>query len=82
MLSFSNWVIAVGQFLYIVTSRRCRLTWTGFSWQAFSSLPEFFKLSAASAVMLCLETWYYQILVLIAGLLKDPELALASLSVW
>jgi MATE family multidrug resistance protein len=32
--------------------------------------------------MLCLETWYYQILVLIAGLLKDPELALASLSVW
>ncbi|KAG2547730.1 protein DETOXIFICATION 40-like [Panicum virgatum] len=81
MLSASNWVIAVGQFLYIVTSRRCRLTWTGFSWQAFSSLPEFFKLSAASAVMLCLETWYYQILVLIAGLLKDPELALASLSV-
>ena len=82
MLSASNWVIAVGQFVYIVTSRRCRLTWTGFSWQAFSALPEFFKLSAASAVMLCLETWYYQILVLIAGLLKDPELALASLSVW
>ena len=36
----------------------------------------------AHAVMLCLETWYFQILVLIAGLLKDPELALASLSVW
>ncbi|RLN17478.1 transparent testa 12 protein [Panicum miliaceum] len=81
MLSVSNWVIAVGQFVYIVASRRCRLTWTGFSWQAFSGMPEFFKLSAASAVMLCLETWYYQILVLIAGLLKDPELALASLSV-
>jgi MATE family multidrug resistance protein len=81
-LSVSNWVIAVGQFVYIVASRRCRLTWTGFSWQAFSGLPEFFKLCVASAVMLCLETWYYQILVLIAGLLKDPGLALASLSVW
>nr|CAB3502545.1 unnamed protein product [Digitaria exilis] len=55
MLSVSNWVIAVGQFVYIVTSRRCRLTWTGFSWQALSGLPEFFKLSIASAVMLCLE---------------------------
>nr|CAB3499083.1 unnamed protein product [Digitaria exilis] len=55
MLSVSNWVIAVAQFVYIVTSRRCRLTWTGFSWQAFSGLPEFFKLSVASAVMLCLE---------------------------
>ncbi|RCV42041.1 hypothetical protein SETIT_9G183300v2 [Setaria italica] len=81
MLSVSWWAIVVAQFVYIVTSRRCRLTWTGFSWQAFSGLPSFFKLSLASAVMLCLETWYFQILVLIAGLLKDPELALASLSV-
>jgi MATE family multidrug resistance protein len=81
-LSASWWVIVAAQFVYIATSRRCRLTWTGFSWKAFSGLPSFFKLSLASAVMLCLETWYFQILVLIAGLLKDPELALASLSVW
>ncbi|OMO94111.1 Multi antimicrobial extrusion protein [Corchorus capsularis] len=32
-------------------------------------------------VMLCLETWYFQILVLIAGLLDNPELALDSLSI-
>ncbi|KAG8097515.1 hypothetical protein GUJ93_ZPchr0013g36251 [Zizania palustris] len=81
MLSISWWVIVLAQFVYIATSRRCRLTWTGFSVQAFSGLPEFFKLSLASAVMLCLETWYFQILVLISGLLKDPEMALASLSV-
>ncbi|EMS53434.1 Protein TRANSPARENT TESTA 12 [Triticum urartu] len=81
MLSISWWIIVIGQFIYIVTSSRCRLTWTGFSIQAFSGLPEFFKLSLASAIMLCLETWYFQILVLIAGLLKDPEMALASLSV-
>ncbi|CAM0906353.1 unnamed protein product [Alopecurus aequalis] len=81
MLSFSWWIIVIAQFVYIVTSSRCRLTWTGFSLQAFSGLPDFLKLSLASAVMLCLETWYFQILVLIAGLLKDPELALASLSV-
>jgi MATE family multidrug resistance protein len=81
ILSLSWWVIVAAQFVYI-TSERCRLTWTGFSWEAFSGLPSFFKLSLASAVMLCLETWYFQILVLIAGLLKDPELALSSLSVW
>jgi MATE family multidrug resistance protein len=39
-------------------------------------------LSVASAVMLCLETWYFQILVLLAGLLENPELALDSLSIW
>lgn len=82
MLSVSWWIIVLAQFLYIVWSPRCRLTWTGFSFQAFSGLPDFFKLSLASAVMLCLETWYFQILVLIAGLLPNPELALDSLSVW
>jgi multidrug resistance protein, MATE family len=82
MLSVSWWIIVLAQFVYIVWSPRCRLTWTGFTWQAFSGLPDFFKLSLASAVMLCLETWYFQILVLIAGLLPNPELALDSLSVW
>nr|ACL53378.1 unknown [Zea mays] len=81
VLSFSWFVIVAAQFAYIVTSPRCRDTWTGFTMQAFSGLGTFFKLSAASAVMLCLETWYYQIIVLIAGLLKNPEISLDSLSI-
>nr|GLL23004.1 protein DETOXIFICATION 40 [Ipomoea trifida] len=81
VLSFSWWIIVIGQFVYIVKSEKCRQTWTGFSVQAFSSLWGFFKLSAASAVMLCLETWYFQILVLLAGLLENPELALDALSI-
>ncbi|XP_020256851.1 protein DETOXIFICATION 40-like [Asparagus officinalis] len=81
ILSLSWWIIVVAQFVYIVTSERCRHTWAGFSLRAFSGLPEFLKLSTASAVMLCLETWYFQVLVLIAGLLKNPELALDSLSI-
>ncbi|KAL8105749.1 hypothetical protein AgCh_029517 [Apium graveolens] len=81
-LSLSWWIIVVAQFVYIVKSERCKHTWTGFSLTgAFSGLPAFFRLSAASAVMLCLETWYFQILVLLAGLLENPELALDSLSV-
>ncbi|XP_010276072.1 PREDICTED: protein DETOXIFICATION 40 [Nelumbo nucifera] len=81
VLSLSWWIIVAAQFLYIVVSEKCKYTWTGFSMQAFSGLFDFLKLSVASAVMLCLETWYFQILVLIAGLLKNPELALDSLSV-
>ncbi|XP_077253931.1 protein DETOXIFICATION 40-like [Tasmannia lanceolata] len=81
VLSLSWWIVVIAQFVYIVTSNRCKNTWTGFSIRAFSGLPEFLKLSAASAVMLCLETWYFQILVLLAGLLKNPEVALDSLSI-
>ncbi|XP_042512368.1 protein DETOXIFICATION 40-like isoform X2 [Macadamia integrifolia] len=81
VLSLSWWIIVVAQFIYIVKSERCKLTWTGFSLQAFSGLFGFFKLSASSAVMLCLQTWYSQILVLLAGLLRNPQLALNSLSI-
>ncbi|KAG6641664.1 protein DETOXIFICATION 40-like [Carya illinoinensis] len=81
VLSLSWWIIVVAQFVYILISDKCKQTWTGLSLQAFSGLWEFLKLSTASAVMLCLETWYFQILVLVAGLLKNPELALDSLAV-
>ncbi|KAA8524677.1 hypothetical protein F0562_011100 [Nyssa sinensis] len=81
VLSLSWWIVVVAQFVYIVKSESCKYTWTGFSIQAFSGLWGFFKLSSASAVMLCLETWYFQILVLLAGLLDNPELALDSLSI-
>lgn len=80
--SFSWWIIVVAQIVYIKMSPRCRRTWEGFSWKAFEGLWDFFRLSAASAVMLCLESWYSQILVLLAGLLKNPELALDSLAIW
>lgn len=82
VLSLSWWILVAAQFVYILNSQRCKDTWTGFRWEALSGLGEFVKLSMASAVMLCLETWYFQVLVLIAGLLDDPQLSLDALSVW
>ncbi|CAN6298705.1 unnamed protein product [Urochloa humidicola] len=81
VLSLIWWVIVAAQLVYILSSERCRRTWTGLSCRAFSGLPEFLKLSMASAVMLCLESWYFQILILVAGLLENPQLALDSLTV-
>ncbi|GLJ19096.1 hypothetical protein SUGI_0342940 [Cryptomeria japonica] len=81
ILSVSWWIVVIAQYVYIMKSPRCKKTWTGFSLQAFTGLSSFFKLSVASAVMLCLETWYFQILVLLAGLLKNPEIALDSLAI-
>ncbi|CAN1232452.1 Protein DETOXIFICATION 40 [Linum perenne] len=67
----------------LAKSDACRYTWGGFSGhgEAFNGLWGFYKLSAASAVMMCLEVWYYQVLVLVSGLLPDPELTLAALAV-
>ncbi|CAN1288538.1 Protein DETOXIFICATION 27 [Linum perenne] len=49
--------------------------------EAFSGLWDFAKLSAASGVMLCLENWYFKILILMTGNLKNAEIAVDALSI-
>ncbi|XP_042963463.1 protein DETOXIFICATION 27-like isoform X2 [Carya illinoinensis] len=79
-LDISWWVLVFGLYGYAVCGG-CPLTWSGFSMEAFSGLWEFLKLSAASGVMLCLENWYYRILILMTGFLQNATLAVDALSV-
>eukprot|EP01018_Ginkgo_biloba_P032994 Gb_25416 [translate_table: standard] len=81
ILSLSWWILVILTALYIFYSPSCKDTWTGFSLKAFTGLWSFFKLTVASAVMLTLEIWYTQGLVLVSGLLPDAEVALDSISV-
>eukprot|EP00257_Ricinus_communis_P012153 XP_002533973.3 protein DETOXIFICATION 27 [Ricinus communis] len=79
-LNFSWWVLVFGHLGYIIFGG-CPLTWNGFSIEAFSGLWDFTKLSAASGVMLCLENWYYRILILMTGNLKNAKIAVDALSI-
>ncbi|KAI4308151.1 hypothetical protein L6164_031255 [Bauhinia variegata] len=81
VLSFSWWLLVLINALYIILSPRCKETWTGFSIQAFRGIWPYFKLTVASAIMLCLEIWYNQGLVLISGLLTNPTISLDSFSI-
>jgi len=53
-LSFSWWVFALMNGLYILLSPSCKESWTGFSRRAFIGIWPYFKITIASAVML----WY------------------------
>lgn len=79
-LDFSWWVAVILLYCY-VSCGGCPLSWHGFSMEGFAGLWEFMKLSAASGVMLCLENWYYRILLLLTGNLKNAEVAVDALSV-
>lgn len=79
-LDFSWWILVFGLLAYTICGG-CPISWSGFSVQAFSGLWEFLKLSAASGVMLCLENWYYRILILMTGNLKNAEIAVDALSI-
>lgn len=80
VLNLSWWFIVVAQLIYIF-SGTCGRAWSGFSWGAFSNLWSFVKLSFASAIMLCLETWYFMALVLFAGYLENAQVAVDALSI-
>ncbi|KAL8456635.1 hypothetical protein ACS0TY_034752 [Phlomoides rotata] len=80
VLNVSWWFIVVAQLVYIF-SGACGAAWTGFSLRAFQNLWSFVRLSLASAVMLCLEVWYFMVLVLFAGHLKNAEIAVDALSI-
>uniref|UniRef100_A0A2P2ILT3 Protein DETOXIFICATION Multidrug and toxic compound extrusion protein n=1 Tax=Rhizophora mucronata TaxID=61149 RepID=A0A2P2ILT3_RHIMU len=81
ILDFSWWVSVFGMLGYCVCGG-CPLTWTGFSFQAFLGLWEFFKLSVASGVMLSLENFYYRMLIIVSGYIHHNEVAIDALSIW
>lgn len=80
VLNASWWLIVLGQLVYIFAGA-CGRAWSGFSWKAFVNLWGFVRLSLASAVMLCLEFWYFMSLILFAGYLSNPEISVDALSI-
>ncbi|CAB4292937.1 unnamed protein product [Prunus armeniaca] len=67
--------------LYVRVSPSCKLTWTGFSKEAFHGIPNFLKLSIPSAVMVSLEVWSFEMIVLLSGFLPNPKLETSALSI-
>ncbi|KAG0459444.1 hypothetical protein HPP92_022572 [Vanilla planifolia] len=76
----SMWVPVLFQLGYLFL---CGLpeTWQGFSLGAFEDLGSTFKLSLSSGVMLCLELWYDNILLLLTGFMKNAKIAIDALSI-
>ncbi|CAM0884759.1 unnamed protein product [Alopecurus aequalis] len=68
--------------LYTRLSGACKRTWTGFSMEAFKELRQFAELALPSAMMVCLEWWSFELLVLLSGLLPNPKLETSVLSIY
>ncbi|XP_024025616.1 protein DETOXIFICATION 16 [Morus notabilis] len=79
--AISYWINALSLFLYVRLSPSCKNTWTGFSREAFHGIPKFLTLSIPSAVMLSLEIWSFEMMVLLSGLLPNPKLETSVLSI-
>ncbi|XP_010279418.1 PREDICTED: protein DETOXIFICATION 12-like [Nelumbo nucifera] len=80
-ISISYWLNVIFLVLYMKFSSSCGKTRVPLSMEAFRGIGEFVRLAVPSAVMICLEWWSFELLVLLSGLLPNPELETSVLSV-
>lgn len=81
-ISMSFWVNVIILGLYIRSSTMCEKTRVPLTLEAFQRLGEFFKIALPSAVMICLEWWSFELLVLFSGNLPNPQLETSVVSIW
>ncbi|XP_058769453.1 protein DETOXIFICATION 12-like [Vicia villosa] len=80
-MSISIWLNVIFLALYMRFSSLCAKTRAPISMELFQGIWEFFRFAIPSAVMVCLEWWSYELIVLLSGLLPNPQLETSVLSV-
>ncbi|XBJ13563.1 hypothetical protein VPH35_005717 [Triticum aestivum] len=80
-VSICDWVEVTVLGLYIKFSPSCEKTRAPPSWEAFRGIGSFMRLAVPSALMICLEWWSYELLVLLSGMLSNPALETSVLSI-
>uniref|UniRef100_A0A7N0UX74 Protein DETOXIFICATION n=2 Tax=Kalanchoe fedtschenkoi TaxID=63787 RepID=A0A7N0UX74_KALFE len=79
--SISYAVNALSLAIYVKFSPSCVETWTGFSVAALHNILNFLRLAIPSALMVCLELWTFEMMVLLAGRLPNPQLETSVMSI-
>ncbi|KAH1248358.1 Protein DETOXIFICATION 9 [Glycine max] len=78
-IGVSYWLNVVWLAIYMIFSPACQKTKIVFSSNALLSIPEFLKLAIPSGLIF--EWWSFEVLTLLAGILPNPQLETAVLSV-
>uniref|UniRef100_A0ACD5T7L8 Uncharacterized protein n=3 Tax=Avena sativa TaxID=4498 RepID=A0ACD5T7L8_AVESA len=79
-ISVSYWLNVFMLVAYIGFSNSCKETFSPPTKDAFSGVGVFMRLALPSALMLCFEWWSFEVIILLSGLLPNPELQTSVLS--
>ncbi|KAK1370016.1 Protein DETOXIFICATION [Heracleum sosnowskyi] len=80
-IGLSYWFNAIFLGLYAMYSLKCAATRAPISMEVFSTIKDFLCLGIPSALMVCLEWWAYEVVILLAGIMKNPQLETSVLSI-
>ncbi|KAI3937908.1 hypothetical protein MKX01_027835 [Papaver californicum] len=79
--AISYWINTILLALFIGFSNTCKRTWTGFSKEALQDIYNFISLAIPSAIMVRLEVWSFDMMVLLSGFLPNSKLETSVLSI-
>ncbi|KAL9225286.1 hypothetical protein vseg_001231 [Gypsophila vaccaria] len=77
----TNFNIIIFLIIYMLFSDTCIKGWAPISRDSFRGFSKLLRLSIPSCVSVCLEWWWYEIIILLCGFLPDPKSTLASMGI-
>ncbi|KAJ1416086.1 Multi antimicrobial extrusion protein [Sesbania bispinosa] len=78
---WTNFNLVISLIIYIWVSGTHKKTWPGISSACFKGWKSLLNLAIPSCISVCLEWWWYEIMILLCGLLINPQATVASMGV-
>ncbi|KAK8503922.1 hypothetical protein V6N13_021699 [Hibiscus sabdariffa] len=78
---WTNFNLVGSLVVYILYFKVHNKTWGGFSMECFKDWKPLLNLAIPSCISVCLEWWWYEIMILLCGLLFNPRATVASMGI-
>ncbi|CAI9771889.1 unnamed protein product [Fraxinus pennsylvanica] len=78
---WTNFNLVTLLIIYIVFFGVYKKTWGGLSMECFKGWKSLLILAIPSCISVCLEWWWYEIMILLCGLLVNPKATVASMGI-
>ncbi|XP_062120524.1 protein DETOXIFICATION 49-like [Humulus lupulus] len=77
----TNFNLVASLIIYILVSGAHKKSWGGISTDCFKDWKTLLNLAVPSCISVCLEWWWYEIMILLCGLLVNPRATVASMGI-
>ncbi|KAJ7952377.1 Protein DETOXIFICATION, partial [Quillaja saponaria] len=78
---WTNFNLVGSLIIYIIISGVYLKTWTGISSECLKGWKSLVNLAIPSCISVCLEWWWYELMILLCGLLFNPQATVASMGI-
>ncbi|KAJ0089125.1 hypothetical protein Patl1_31525 [Pistacia atlantica] len=81
-LAFNTLNMNLGLLIYVIVSKEALKPWHGFTFYSFfHGWRPLLSLAVPSCISVCLEWWWYEIMLFLCGLLGNPEISISAMGI-